>query len=106
MNSAPPIALFFANILVFIDAILVPFIFALAFVVFLWGVFQYFIAGGADEEKRKQGRSFILWSVIGFFLMVSIWGLVNLLGTSLGFGAEQRPRLPTFGGQQQQQFAP
>jgi Kef-type K+ transport system membrane component KefB len=62
-----------------INTVLVPLIFALAFIVFLWGVFQYFIAGAADEEKREQGKSLMIYGIIGFFVMVSVWGLVNLL---------------------------
>lgn len=70
---------------------------ALAFIVFIWGVFQYFIAGGADEEKRKQGRDFVMWGLIGFVIILSVWGLVNLIMASLGLRAGTRPPLPTFG---------
>ena len=62
-----------------INTVLVPLIFALAFIVFIWGVFQYFIFGGHDEEKRETGKSLMLWGIIGFFIMVSVWGLVNIL---------------------------
>jgi hypothetical protein len=66
----------------FINTVLVPVIFALAFIVFIWGVFTYFILGRGDEEKQSTGRSLMLWGLIGFFVMVSVWGLVNiLLGT-------------------------
>ncbi len=86
------------EILKFIDSTLVPVIFALAFIVFIWGVFLYFVAGGADEEKRKQGRNFVFWAIIGFVIMISLWGIVNLLVNSLGFGAQNKPCLPTFEG--------
>ena len=62
-----------------INNVAVPLVFALAFIVFLWGVFQYFIAGAADEEKREGGKSLMIYGLIGFFVMVSVWGLVNLL---------------------------
>ena len=66
----------------FINTVLVPVIFAVAFIVFIFGVFQYFILGHGDEEKQSQGRALMLWGLIGFFVMVSVWGLVNiLLGT-------------------------
>lgn len=65
-----------------INNVAVPIIFALAFLVFIFGIFQYFIQGGADEEKRDAGKSLMLWGLIGFFVMVSVWGLVHiLLGT-------------------------
>ncbi len=68
-----------AVIIDIINNVLVPLIFALAFIVFIWGIFLYFIQGGHDEEKREKGRSLMLWGLIGFFVMVSVWGLVHLL---------------------------
>ncbi len=62
-----------------INTTLVPLVFALAFIVFLWGVFQFFIAGASDEEKREGGKSLMIYGFIGFFVMVSVWGIVNLL---------------------------
>jgi hypothetical protein len=96
-----PLVMFLQQIVFFIDHAVVPFIFAIALVAFLWGVFQYFIAGGADEEKRKTGRSFIIWGIIGFFVMVSIWGIVNLLVGTFNFGGQTRPSLPQFNGSSQ-----
>lgn len=80
----------------FID-VLVPVIFAIALVVFLWGVFKYFIQGGASEEARDSGKQLVMWSIIGFTLMVTVWGIVNVLVTTLGFGSDTRPKIPTFG---------
>lgn len=77
-----------------INNVAVPVLFAFAFLVFIFGVFQYFIQGGHDEEKRETGKSLMLWGIIGFFVMVSVWGLVNILrGTfnfddSIDYGAE------------------
>ncbi len=79
-----------------INNVAIPFLFAVAFIVFIWGVFQYFIAGGADEEKRSQGRQFVIWSVIAFFVMSSLWGIVNLLDGTFQFGNENTPDIPTF----------
>ena len=67
------------DVISLINNVLVPLVFAIAFIVFIWGVFQYFIMGGADEEKRENGKSLMLWGIIGFFVMVSVWGLVNIL---------------------------
>lgn len=79
-----------------INNVAVPIVFALAFIVFIFGIFQYFIQGGHDEEKREAGRSLMLWGLIGFFIMVSVWGLVNILrGTfQLNQAAPQYPTAP------------
>lgn len=78
----------------FINSTAVPVVFALAFIVFIFGVFQYFILGRGDEAKAQQGRSLMLWGIIGFFVMVAVWGLVNiLLGTfNLDSSAPQFPQ--------------
>jgi hypothetical protein len=84
-------------IIAFIDVYVVPLVFALAFIIFIWGVFQYFIAGGASEEKRDEGKKFVMYGIIGFFLMFSVWGIVNLLVNTFHFNSAARPGLPTFG---------
>ncbi len=56
--------------------LVVPLIFAIALVAFLWGIFQYFFSG---EEKKEEAKSFLLYSLIGLFVMVSVWGLVRVL---------------------------
>lgn len=86
------------EILNFVDGTLVPVIFAIAFIVFIWGVFTYFIAGAGKEEKREEGKKFVMYALIGFVLMISLWGIVNLLVGTLGFERENRPCLPTFNG--------
>lgn len=88
---------FLLQIIYFIDRYLVPIIFALAFLVFLWGVYSTFIAGANNEEKRQEGQKLVMYGLIGFFVMLSVWGIVNLLIHSFGFGAGSRPSLPTFG---------
>lgn len=96
-QSIDKLGTFLQQFIGFIDNYLVPLLFAVAFIVFIFGIFQYFIVGGADEEKRTKGRAFMLWGLIGFFVMVSVWGILNLLVNSFGFGGDTKPPLPTFG---------
>ena len=90
---------FFGKVTSFINDILIPLVFAIALLMFIWGVFQFFILGGADEDKRKEGRQLMLYSIIGFVLMVSIFGIVNLIAGGLGFSDDQNieniPNAPT-----------
>ena len=74
---------------------LIPFIIGLAVLVFLWGVFSY-ITAGADEEKRGKARDLIIWGVVFLFVMVSVWGLVNILINTFGLddSIPQTPKLP------------
>lgn len=86
-----------SSIVTFINAVAVPLIFAVAFVVFLFGVFRYYIAGGANPEKRKEGTQLIVYALIGFAVMIVVWGLVNVVIGTLGITNNNRPNLPTFG---------
>jgi NADH:ubiquinone oxidoreductase subunit 2 (subunit N) len=81
-----------------INNVIVPVLFALAFIVFLWGVFTTFILGAGNEETKEKGKSLMLWGLIGFFVMVSVWGLVNVLTGTISFGNNAGPSsVPTSG---------
>lgn len=71
----------------FLNALVVPLMYALCFLFFLWGIFQYFIAGGANEEKRAQGRQFIIYAVIGFVAITALWAIVAFVYDTLGLDA-------------------
>lgn len=74
-----------------INNVLVPVLFAVAFIVFLWGAFYTFILGAQSEETKEKGKNLMLWGLIGFFVMVSIWGLVNILTGTVSFGNSSGP---------------
>lgn len=70
------------------DAIILPIIsvvFGIAVVVFVWGIFEYFVSS-ADPVKRATGAQHILWGVIGMFVMVSAYGIIRLIASSIGVG--------------------
>lgn len=85
------------DILVWIKCIIVvaiiPLIFALAFVFFLWGVFKFIAA--SDSPKKEEGKKFIMAGLIGLFVMTSIWGIVQIFSTTLGVGGGVVPLLQT-----------
>jgi hypothetical protein len=97
LSFATPLAAFAAvrninDIFVFIRNILntiLPIIIALAVVYFIWGIFQYVVSG--DEEKRKEGQQKIIYGVVGLFVMISVWGLVNILVNTFGLDTSSNP---------------
>jgi hypothetical protein len=56
--------------------------FAVAIVIFIWGVLQI-ILHGEDEEARKKGKYTMLYGVLGLFIMVSAWGIVYLIANTI-----------------------
>lgn len=49
---------------------------ALAVIYIVWNVVQYFIK--AESDRAESGKA-IVWGIVGLFIIVSIWGLVNIL---------------------------
>lgn len=78
----------------FLNGTLVPLVFALSFFMFLWGMFTYFFLSHASEEGREGGKQLMLWAVIAFVMMVSIWGLVNVVAQGLGFRQDSLQQIP------------
>lgn len=74
------------DILIWIKCIIVvaiiPIIFALALMFFLWGVMKFI--GASDSAKKEEGKKFIVSGLIGLFVMTSLWGIIKILGTTLG----------------------
>jgi len=87
----------FQDVLTYITGIIsnsiIPLIFALAIVMFVWGVVQFFILNADEEAKRTQGKQFMIWGIIALAVMVSVWGLVNILGTTFGLDMSVIPKV-------------
>lgn len=70
------------DIVKFVNASIIPLFYTLAFLFFVIGMVRFFFLGG--EENREKGRQFMLWSIIGFVVMFSVWGIVRLLLATFG----------------------
>ncbi len=79
MASLTYLLSFTAFLTYIINSVIVPLVFTIAFLVFIWGVFQYFILAGGNAEKKDEAQKLIIYGLIGFFVMISVWGLVNIL---------------------------
>ena len=61
--------------------IALQFIIALTLLFFVYGVFKLVVTG-KDSKEREQARGYIIWGLVALAVMVSVWGIVNLiLGT-------------------------
>ena len=57
----------------------IPLIFAIAIVTFIWGAVKFFIINADEEAKREEGKQFMIWGIIALAIMMSVWGLVGLV---------------------------
>jgi hypothetical protein len=56
---------------------------AVAIIYFLWGVFE-FVRNAESSEERKKGGQHMLWGALGLFIMVTAYGILNLIKGTLG----------------------
>jgi len=74
--------------------IVVPLLFVIVTIIFMYGVMNYVWHGG-DKTKRAEGLQYIIWGLVGLFVMFSVWGLVNILSATFNLKNTQ-PDIPTF----------
>ena len=67
-----------------IEVFLLPVLFALATLFFLFGVFRYFIVPSASNEDHEQARRYIIWGLAGLVTLFIFWGIINLILQILG----------------------
>lgn len=85
------------DILIWIKCIIVvafiPLVFAAAFFFFLWGILRFMAA--SDSTRKEAARKYILWGLIGLFVMVSLWGIIRIVSNVFGLDSSVVPVLQT-----------
>jgi hypothetical protein len=74
---------------------LITLIIAAGLIVFLWGIVKY-VTAGADEKKASEGRNLMIYGIISLTVMISVWGLVNILTKSFDLQQKAPPYIPSF----------
>ena len=60
-------------------AAVIPILIGLALLAFMWGILLYLFSGG----KKEEGRMFMIWGIVGLFVMTSVWGLVAIVRSTV-----------------------
>ncbi len=71
------------EVLIGLIALLVPLVFALTFIVIVWGVINGWIINVGDEGAIKKGKDIAVAGVIGLVFMFGIWGILSILQSSI-----------------------
>ncbi len=74
--------------------IIIPVLILGAVLFFIYGVVKFVIA--SDAEEKGAGRTIMVWGIIGFAVIVGLWGLVNILTSTFGLQGVAAPSLPVF----------
>jgi hypothetical protein len=81
------------NIFINIGLAIIPFLGAVAFLVFVWGVVR-FIKSAGNEQEIKDSKNILIWGVIGLFVLITIWGIIYFLQGEFGFRTGNIPVIP------------
>ncbi len=80
-----------------LDAILVliPIMFALAFIVFFWGLSK-FILHSDNAADIKKGKNYMFWGIIALFVLLSFRAIISFVSSDLDLGnSSVAPLLPS-----------
>jgi ABC-type thiamin/hydroxymethylpyrimidine transport system permease subunit len=69
---------------------LILLLFGVALLFFVYGVFEYILKARANPAKMKEGRSHMLWGLVGMFVMISVFGFFKILLNTLPVGERSR----------------
>ena len=62
--------------------VLIPAMFALLFVYFIWKMIDSWVLHAGDPNKVQEGKMFAVTAVIVLVVALSVWGIVAIIRTS------------------------
>jgi predicted PurR-regulated permease PerM len=85
---------FITAIIGFIDTFLLPLALAIAFIALVWGIVRFFVIGGDSDDGKTKGKQLIIYALVGFVVIFSFYGIINIITNGLGFGGQSLQGLP------------
>lgn len=68
----------------FLEDVLLPTIFSIAFLFFIYNTARYFIIDATNQVDRTKAKNQALYSVAAFVFLISIWAIVSMVANGLG----------------------
>lgn len=78
-----------AGLTVFISDVLLPLLFGIALLFFVWNTVKFFIIDAGQDDAKDNAKRLALYGIGAFVLLVSLWGIVNVLISSLGWNESE-----------------
>lgn len=66
-----------------ITGAIIPLIFALATIFFLWNV-AVFIRSADKTSVKEEARQRMVWGIVALFIMISVWGIISIMSNIFG----------------------
>jgi len=61
-------------------------------VIFAWGIFTS-VKGSASDSERASGRKQMFWGIIGMFIMISVYGIINFIIGTVGVDGQTQGQI-------------
>ncbi len=91
VSHAQSLQILFSNIPKFILTVLVPFLFGIAFLMFVYNAIRYFVLEGHSEDGQAKAKALAIYSVAAFVFLIIFFGIVRLLTGSTGLDRYEKP---------------
>lgn len=62
----------------------VPLLIGVALLAFFWFLIEFIWKGREDPGHYAKAKAGMMWSIIALFVMVSVWGIIGVMGSILG----------------------
>lgn len=76
------------NYILGLISLLIPILFALAFIVFFWGLSKFILNSG-NKDGIEKGRNYMLWGVLALFILLTFRTIISLMTNELELGNSQ-----------------
>lgn len=78
MSTTATFATLVSNTIVKTINLIIPVLLSLAILFFFIGIVKY-IASAGDTKARTTGRDTFIWSLLGIFIIVTLWGILSMI---------------------------
>ncbi len=71
------------NIIYFVNDVVVPFLLGIAFLIFVINALRFYILHSDSKDGHENAKYLALYSLGAFVVILSLWGIVNILVSGL-----------------------
>ncbi len=88
--SAQSLQTLIPGIINFVNKVLIPFLFGIAFLIFVYSAIKYFVIEGNNEKGRENAKNLALYSVFAFVFLIIFFGAVKMLTIFTGLEGDKQ----------------
>lgn len=86
---------FVEYVIYLISKVAIPVLLTVAVVIFFYGIIRTYI-WETDPATINKNKLYVAWGLGGIFVMLAIWGIINVISSSIGIGIGGNIAIPQF----------